>query len=127
MSHHLRFRRHGWHLAVCRLPAGTPAPSWASDARFSSVTATPSELSIVCPEDRVPEGVPGQGGWACLELIGPFSFSLTGVLASCLEPLALAGIPIFAVSTFDTDWILVPAERLDDAVRALAAAGHNEI
>ena len=68
-----------------------------------------------------------EGGWACIELAGPFDFALTGVLSSCLGPLAVADIPIFAVSTFDTDWILVPDGRLEDAVRALAAAGHNEI
>ncbi len=92
-----------------------------------SLTRTPHELSIVCPAALVPPEVHSQPGWTCLELIGPFPFHLTGILASFLQPLAIAQVPIFALSTFDTDWVLVPQTHLANALQALRAAGHNEI
>lgn len=123
----LTFRRHSQPLAVCRLDPGEALPAWASTAGFSALVRTPDELSLVCAQASVPEGVQAQPGWVALELIGPFSFTTTGVLAAALVPLAESGTPVFAISTFDTDWILVPAERIEKAVRALTAAGHNEI
>ena len=121
------FRRHGGEFAVCRLDAGQAVPAWALQAEFCSVTRTPAELSIVCPATAVPEGVRAEKGWALLELAGPFPFELTGVLESVLRPLAEAGVPIFALSTFDTDWLLVPGGKLAMAVQALRSAGHNEV
>jgi hypothetical protein len=123
----LRFRRHTGPLAVCQLDADAAVPAWAGTGGFAAAVRTPDELSIVCPEMTVPPGVKSQGGWAAIELAGPFDFGLTGVLASALAPLAEAEVPVFAISTFDTDWILVPAGKLEAAVRALTAAGHNEI
>ncbi|MBI4891429.1 MAG: ACT domain-containing protein [Acidobacteria bacterium] len=122
----LTFRRHAGEFAVCRLAPDAPMPDWALESLFSSVTRTPAELSIVCEASRVPESIQAERGWACLELCGPFPFALTGILASFLKPLAEAPVPIFALSTFDTDWILVPAAKLDAALQALRAAGHNE-
>ena len=111
-------------LAVCRLPAGAPAPRWAA-GELCSVTRTPDELSVVCPEDRVPREVRREGGWRCFAVRGPLAFELTGVLASLTAPLAAAGVPVFALSTFDTDYyLLVPGERLEEARAALEAAGH---
>lgn len=127
MTRRLNYRVHQRLFAVCRLDAGAQIPEWLPEVEWSSVTRTPDELSIVCEEPAVPEGVRKQGGWRRIELIGPFDFALTGILASILSPLAGAEVPIFAVSTFDTDWILVPGEHLEKAKRALAAAGHNEI
>jgi hypothetical protein len=109
--------------AVCRLAADAELPSWIG-AGLTSVTRTPHELSIVCPQESVPADVRAERDWACLQLQGPFAFTLTGVLASFLQPLADARVPIFALSTYDTDWVLIPAARLDDALAALAAAGH---
>ena len=111
-------------LAVCRLPAGAPTPDWAA-GEPCSVTRTPEELSIVCAQDRVPADVRHEGGWRCFAVRGPLAFELTGVLASLAAPLAEAGVPVFALSTFDTDYLLVPGERLEQAVNALAAAGHR--
>ena len=91
---------------------------------FYSITRTLEELSIVCPESAVPEATRCEKGWACLQLAGPFDFALTGILEAFLRPLAEARVPIFALSTFDTDWVLIPAAREADALRALAAAGH---
>ena len=124
----LSYRRHPGEYAVCRLDPSQPLPSWAAAGTgVLSLTRTPSELSIVCPAAIVPPGTQSQPGWACLELIGPFPFSLTGILASFLNPLAQAEVPIFALSTFDTDWVLVPETHLAKAMQALRAAGHNEI
>lgn len=125
--HRLDYRIHPDRFAVCRLDAASPVPEWVPRHGWSSITLTPAELSIVCEESAVPDKIKQQGGWRRIELAGPFDFALTGILASILNPLAAAGVPIFAISTFDTDWILIPGEHLEKAKRALAAAGHNEI
>ena len=127
MPHQLQFRLHLGDWAVCRLNSATPIPSWAEGPGFLSITRTQEELSIVCLSQRVPDGVRHQPGWACLELAGPFAFNLTGVLAAFLNPLAEAEVPIFALSTFDTDWVLIPAEELPTALAALSAAGHSQL
>jgi uncharacterized protein len=111
---------------VCQLAADSPVPSWAQEGGFFCVTRSTGELSVVCEEHRVPEGVRVERGWVALKLEGPFPFSMTGVLASFVEPLAEAKIPIFAISTFDTDYVLVKREDLERAARALSAAGHQE-
>ena len=120
----LTFRVWEGRWAVCRLTADAELPAWVGTG-FVSVTRTPCELSIVCLESNVPEGVQAERDWACLQLQGPFAFTLTGVLASLLAPLAEARVPIFAMSTYDTDWVLVPAARLDEALQALTCAGHE--
>lgn len=121
-----RFVRHDVRLAVCRLDAAAEVPPWAWTGPFVAVTRTPDELSIVCAEDAVPEAVRHESGWGALKIVGPFPFETVGVLSSIAEPLALAGISIFAVSTFDTDWLLVKAVDLDRAAAVLRAAGHEE-
>jgi len=123
-------------LAVCRLPSQARVPAWVLEGEFFCVVRTRDELSIVCPEnvctedravDRIPDGVPVERGWVALKLEGPFPFSMTGVLASFVQPLAEAQIPIFAISTFNTDYVLIKRENLAQAVAALAAAGHDKI
>ena len=100
-------------------------PGWALGPGFFCVTQTAEELSIVCGESRVPAGVRVETGWVALKLEGPFPFALTGVLTSFLQPLADAAIPIFAISTFDTDYILMSRAKLKPAISALEAAGHE--
>jgi uncharacterized protein len=112
-------------LAVCQLSAGSPIPEWAVGAGFFCITQTAEELSIVCAENRVPSNVRIERDWVALKLEGPFPFAMTGVLASFLQPLADAGIPIFAVSTFDTDYVLIKREKLEAAIAALNSAGHE--
>ena len=111
-------------LAVCRLASDAPLAPWMGEGPLTSVTRTDAELSVVCAEAAVPEGVRAEAGWRALRVRGPLAFELTGVLAALAAPLAEAGIPIFALSTFDTDVLLVEAERLAEAVGALRAAGH---
>lgn len=111
-------------LAVCRLAGDAAVPEWAVGGPFSSVTRTADELSVVCHQDAVPGGVRCEPGWRCLRLAGPIPFTAVGVLASLLVPLADAGVGVFAVSTFDTDYVLVKGGDVDRAAAALRAAGH---
>ena len=111
--------------AIARLAAGAPVPAWAAaPAPFLSVTRTSDELSIVAPAAAVPAGVRAEGGWTVLRLQGPFAFDQTGILASFATPLAEAGIGLFALSTFDTDYVLVKTAHRSAALAALRAAGH---
>ncbi len=112
-------------MSVCRLDPTTKVPDWAISGGFFSVTRTYDELSVVCPDELVPEDVRSEGGWRALKLEGPFEFSEVGVLASVAAPLAEAEVGIFAVSTFDTDYVLVQEEQLRSAVAALRGRGHE--
>lgn len=112
-------------FAVCRLPADGPVPEWVWSGLFTSVTRTADELSIVCLADCVPEEHQPKSPWVCFKVEGPFSFSEVGILASVVSPLAESGVPIFAVSTFDTDYVLVDAENVEIALQALRDAGHQ--
>ena len=89
------------------------------------MTRTFDELSIVCPERNVPEGVRSNSGWKCLKVKGPIDFSAIGIVQSLTRPLASANISIFVMSTFDTDYVMVKKEDVDSALRALASAGHQ--
>jgi hypothetical protein len=114
-------------FAVCRLDPKAPLPAWATagSSALVSFTRTASELSTVCAQEHVPEkNVRAERDWRCLMVEGPLDFSLTGVLAALLAPLAEAGVSIFALATFDTDYLLVRAAQLDLAVETLSAAGH---
>jgi hypothetical protein len=115
--------------AVCHLPAKAPLPAWPGKA-FTSVTRTADELSIVCEESCLPPDLGGvelqvERGWALLKLHGPFPLDAIGVLASVAKPLAEAAISLFAVSTFDTDYILVKRIHVKRAIAALTLAGHT--
>jgi hypothetical protein len=112
--------------AVCRLDADATLPT-GLDARHGvvSVTWTPSEISIICTADQAPAGGVVNVPWRCLRVNGPVNLALTGILASLVNPLAEARVNIFAFSTHDTDYVLVPAVRLDEALAALAKAGHR--
>jgi hypothetical protein len=105
----------------------TTIPEWATSSKFFSITRSADELSVVCDETRVPVGTQAEGGWACIHLHGPFPFQMTGVLAAILNPLAATEIGIFAVSTFDTDYILIKSDKVQAAEQALRAAGHERV
>lgn len=110
--------------AVVRFAPDAAVPEWATNGAFSSITRTSDELSIVCPAENVPADVPSPHRWICLKLEGPFPFSQTGVLLSFIEPLSSKGIPIFAMATYDTDYVLIPEEFSGAALRILQEAGH---
>lgn len=113
-------------FAVCRLSPGADIPSWAlMDRSFVSITYTADELSIVCPLAYVPAGVPAERHWVALKVEGPVDTEVTGLLASLAAPLAAAGISIFAISTFDTDYLLIKEQHLAHARQVLSAAGHH--
>ena len=111
--------------AICRWSADATLPDWAYQGGFVSVTRTPAELSAVCAFDAVPPGTVCDGPWRMLAVRGPLDFALTGVMASLATPLADAAVSLFAISTYDTDYLLVRADNLDRAIEALKAAGHR--
>ena len=112
-------------LAVCRLDADSDVPPWVDQSmEFTSITRTIDELSVVCVLDYVPAGVRMEGPWRAFRVQGPIVMTLIGVVAALANPLADAGISIFAISTFDTDYILVHEPDFDAAVVAFAEAGH---
>ena len=112
-------------FAICRWPAREPLPDWLNQGGFVSVTRTPTELSAVCAAEAVPAGTVCEGPWRMFAVRGPLDFALTGVLASLATPLADAAITIFAVSTYDTDYVLVRVVDFGRAVEALTNAGHR--
>jgi len=109
-------------LAVCRLPPEAPVPVWALGGGFHSLTRTEQELSIVCSEGLVPSEAQAERGFRALRLEGPIPFAETGVLSGLVSPLAAAGIPVFALSTYDTDYLLVRQRDFPRAAKVLAAA-----
>lgn len=111
-------------FAVCKLPPGQEVPAWATAGDVFSVTRTGGELSVVCRQELVPTGTHAQAGWRCLRVAGAMPLTAVGVLASLTTPVARAGVGVFAVSTFDTDYLLAKAEEFPRAVAALRGAGH---
>jgi hypothetical protein len=122
---HLKLRLLEGRYAVCRLDPGENVPAWAGAGEFHSVTRTADELSVVCAESAVPAGAKCESGWLVFQVEGQLEFALTGILVAVAKPLADAGVSIFAVSTFDTDYVMVKEENLEKSVRALAGAGHG--
>lgn|SRR5579883_2251826 len=113
-------------FAVCRLAPDAEVPAWAwRDRSLLSITFTQDELSIVCPTASVPVGVRSEQSWSAIKVEGPLDFSLTGILSALAAPLAAAGISLFAISTFDTDYLLVKEPQLARARQVLQEAGHT--
>jgi len=112
-------------FAISRLAATLPIPAWATQGPFFSVTRTGDELSVASELSLVPPGIQSQPGWRVLKVHGPFVLSEIGVLAALATPLAEAKISLFAVSTFDTDYLLVASEALLAAIATLERAGHT--
>jgi hypothetical protein len=123
--HKLKFRLVTGPYAIVRLGSDTPVPDWATKGEFTSVSRTADELSIVCPTDNLPPEMHLPHRWICLKLEGPFPFSQTGVLLSFIEPLSRSRIPIFAISTYDTDYVLIQEEFIS-ALGVLREAGHEQ-
>jgi hypothetical protein len=112
-------------FVVCRFAADAPAPLGPGHTALWSLTRTADELSLVCEEALVPAGAEGlERGWRAIQVEGPIPFDETGVIAGLTVPLAAAGIPVFAISTFDTDYLLV---RDADVNRAIAALERSRV
>jgi uncharacterized protein len=112
-------------FAVCRLDSDDRIPEWALTGQFVSITRTEDELSLVLPEQRIPDGAKYDSGWRCLKCEGPLDLSLTGILASLASPLADADISIFALATYNTDYLLVKESSLELAITVLSEEGHR--
>jgi hypothetical protein len=122
--HQLKFRWLTGAYAIVRLAPDAVVPDWATRGEFTSITRTGDELSVVCKADNLPRNVDSPQHWICLKLEGPFPFSQTGVLLSFIEPLSAKGVPIFAISTYDTDYVLIQ-EEFGWAIDVLREAGHE--
>jgi hypothetical protein len=127
MSEKLRFSQLPGRYAIIRLPPDSAIPVWATKGDFTSITRTADELSIVCPAENLPSDVQSPLCWICVKLEGPFPFSQTGVLLSFIRPLSENEIPIFATSTFDTDYVLIQEEFESAALDVLKTSGHEFI
>jgi len=112
-------------MAVCRLDPKEPFPLWARSSVLSSITRTQTETTVVCPEEDLPVGVTCNKSWRCLRIGGVLGFSETGILSSLTGALAGEGIPMYALSTYSTDLILIKEEDLSQAVLVLARCGHK--
>ena len=119
----LRLRVMPDEYAVWQLSPDAPLPQ-ADPTEFLSITRTADELSIVSPVSAVSAGAQVETGWRCLQVVGPLAFELTGILAALATPLALSEIPIFVISTYDTDYLMVKSHDLERACAVLRAEGH---
>ena len=111
-------------LSICRLDPDAPIPDWAKGESFLSICRTTDELSIICPQRQVPPGVKRDDGWRCFKVEDTLDVAITGVLAALTMPLAFENISVFAISTFDTDYLLVPQKNMDKAITILDQNGH---
>jgi hypothetical protein len=127
MSSKLTIRLLEEKYGVCRLDNSEAIPNWAFGSEFYSITKTSDELSVLCLQRDIPEGVKYEGEWRVLKVLGPLDFSLIGILASISGLLAQSGISIFAVSTYDTDYILVKGCNVEKAIKALYNEGYKVI
>ena len=115
-------------FAVCRLPPDAPLPEWAlAPTSFLTISRTADELSVTIAQGVVPAGVRAERNYRALKVRGPLAPDLVGILLAIAQPLAQAGLSIFAISTYDTDYVLVKAATIANAVEALRRAGHTVI
>lgn len=112
-------------LAIVRLGPGSEVPRWAESSSLFSVTATATETSVVCATRSVPAKTPSIKPLTAFMVEGPLDPAMTGVLSALLAPLADAEIPVFPMSTFDTDWILVPQAEAERAAEEWRRRGHT--
>jgi uncharacterized protein len=119
-----RFEVHDERLAIARLEPGAAVPPWAR-GRFVHIARTPTELSIVCAQEHVPAGVLHERERVALGIVGSVPMTVVGLLAELCGALARVAVPVFVISTYDTDWLLIGAERLEDAREALQRTGYT--
>ena len=112
-------------FAICRLDPGSEIPQWAKSGPFYSVTRASDELSVICAELAIPSALPCERGFRALKVEGPLDFGAIGILAALAAPLAQAGISILAISTYQTDYLLVRESQLEQSIMALTGRGHR--
>jgi hypothetical protein len=112
-------------MAVCRFEPSALLPEGLDGSEFYSVTRTKEELTVVCREDSLVPGTVCENGWRCIRVQGVLDFSEIGIMFSITRPLAEAGISVFVISTYDTDYFLVKEKQLPEAIDALTASGHQ--
>jgi hypothetical protein len=123
--HRLTLRLLAESFAICKLEPDAALPAWMPRRGFTATIRTADELCVYCADAAVPQDVRAERGWRALQLAGPFDFSEFGVIASVAGPLAEAGISISVLATYDTDYIFVRAEALENAAEILHAGGHR--
>jgi len=111
--------------SIARLPAAEPVPDWAWSETFSSVSRTSEELSIISPSSQVPSSAKSEGGFRVLAVRGPLAFDAKGILADLAGAIAEADVALLALSTFNTDILLVRQQDLAAAAAALESRGHQ--
>lgn len=112
-------------FSVYKKDPTSPLPEWLDDCEFYHISKTDEELSIVCPQDFLPANTQAEKDWACIKVEGPLEFSLTGILANILKPLAQQNISVFTISTFNTDYIMVKENTLKASIQTLKEAGYR--
>jgi hypothetical protein len=125
MGHALNIRILSGSYAVSRLGPDAKCPAWIDGKGVSALVRADDELTIVCRDDRVPDGVETEKGWSCLRTIGPFPFDAAGIVHSLIAPLSENGIGIFVLCTFDGEHLLVQSRDLAQVKRHLIEAGHH--
>jgi len=107
-------------LGICHFDKNSKIPDWAKNISFCSISRTPDELSIVCPQDKIPAGVLAERNWRVFKVQGPLGFVMTGIVASLAEPLAQAKISILYIDTYETSYLLVEDKNLQIAKKILS-------
>lgn len=121
----LKLRVLSSNYGVCRLEPQTEVPSWSMMGDFYTVSRTQDELSVVCQSKFIPPAIKAEIDWRIFKIEGPFAFTQIGILNAVTSVLAENGISLFAISTFDTDYIMVKCGDLKDAITALRQAQHS--
>lgn len=123
----MKFKLYNEKYVVCRLNCNEKIPTWINTENFYSITKTEDELSIVCLEENISENIKCEKDWRVFKILGPLDFSLVGILSKISTLLAENDISIFAISTYDTDYILVKGKDVEKTVKILTDNGHNVI
>ncbi len=110
---------------ICTLPATTPIPDWALMQSLISITRTKEELTIVCRQDIIPSQCKCDLNWRCFKVDGTFDLNQTGVISSISSPLADAGISIYVISTYNTDYFMVQEDKVNQTISVLSNSGHS--
>lgn len=110
-------------FAICRLNPEEPIPSWALSSPLFFLSRTNEELSIICMQNYIPEGVVKNNNWRCLKIEGPLNFTAVGILNSIIQPLTQKRISLLAFSTYETDYFLVREEQLKETLQTLSQEG----